>query len=108
MATTNRGVLPRPDPIYAHIVGWGMAVPERILSNEDLAAIVETSDEWIRARTGISERRIAGEKDTTATLGLKAAQQALEVADILPTDIDMIIVATSTPEHIFPSAASLI
>ena len=108
MATTNRGALPRSDPIYAHIVGWGMAVPERVLSNEDLAAIVETTDEWIRARTGISERRIAGERDTTATLGLKAAQQALEVADILPTDIDMIIVATSTAEHIFPSTASLI
>ncbi len=108
MATNNRGATPRADPIYAHIVGWGMAVPEKILSNEDLAAIVETSDEWIRSRTGIRERRVASEKETTATLGLKAAQQALEIADILPTEIDMIIVATSTPEHIFPSAASLI
>jgi 3-oxoacyl-[acyl-carrier-protein] synthase-3 len=85
-----------------------MAVPENVLTNEDLAAIVETSDEWIRSRTGIRERHIAGHLDTTATLGLKAAQRALEVADILPTDIDMIIVATSTPEHIFPSTASLI
>lgn len=108
MGTHNRGVTPRAESQYAHIVGWGMAVPEKILTNEDLAAIVETTDEWIRARTGIRERRIAGEHETTATLGFKAAQNALEVADILPTEIDMIIVATSTPEHIFPSAASLI
>lgn len=85
-----------------------MAVPDKVLTNDDLAAIIETSDEWIRSRTGIRQRHIAGEQDTTATLGLKAAQRALEVADILPTDIDMIIVATSTPEHIFPSTASLI
>lgn len=85
-----------------------MAVPDKVLTNDDLAAIVETSDEWIRARTGIRERRIASERDSTATLGLKAAQRALEVADILPVELDMIICATSTPENIFPSAASLI
>ena len=94
--------------IYAHIVGWGMAVPDRVLSNHDLAAIVETSDEWIVTRTGIHERRIAGETESTATLGLKAAQRALEVAEILPIELDMVIVATSTPEYIFPSTASLI
>ena len=95
-------------PIYAHIVGWGMAVPDTILTNHDLAAIVETDDAWIQARTGIRERRIAGEHESTATLGLKAAQRALEVADILPLELDLIIVATSTPEHVFPSTASLI
>jgi 3-oxoacyl-[acyl-carrier-protein] synthase III len=94
--------------IYAHIVGWGMAVPEQVLTNQDLAAIVETSDEWIQARTGIKERRIAGENESTATLGLKAAQKALEVAELLPIELDLIIVATSTPENIFPSTASLI
>lgn len=94
--------------IYAHIVGWGMAVPEQVLTNDDLAAIVETNDEWITTRTGIRERRIANEKESTATLGYRAAQQALETADILPIDLDMIVVATSTPEHIFPSTASLI
>lgn len=94
--------------IYAHIVGWGMAVPETVMTNDDLAAIVETNDEWIQTRTGIKERRIAGEKESTATLGYKAAQRALEVADILPIDIDLIVVATSTPEHVFPSTASLI
>ena len=94
-------------PIYAHIVGWGMAVPDTILTNHDLAAIVETDDAWIQARTGIRERRIAGEHESTATLGLKAAQRALEVADILPLELDLIIVATSTPEHDCPSPASL-
>lgn len=94
--------------VFAHIVGWGMAVPESILTNEDLEAIVETTDEWIQARTGIKQRYIANERETTATLGLKAAQQALEVADILPMELDLIIVATSTPENIFPSTASLI
>ncbi|GIL08654.1 MAG: 3-oxoacyl-[acyl-carrier-protein] synthase 3 [Chloroflexota bacterium] len=96
------------DRIYAHIVGWGMAVPDRVLSNDDLAAIVETSDEWIVTRTGIRERRIAGGSESTATLGLKAAQRALEVAEILPIELDIVIVATSTPEYIFPSTASLI
>ena len=85
-----------------------MAVPEKVLTNDDLAAIVETSDEWIVARTGIKERRIASERETSATLGLKAAQNALEVADILPTELDLIICATSTPEFIFPSTGSLI
>lgn len=94
--------------IYAHIVGWGMAVPESVLTNAHLEAIIETNDEWIRTRTGIHERRIAGERESTASLGLKAAQRALDVADIHPADIDLIIVATSTPENIFPSTASLI
>ncbi len=94
--------------IYAHIVGWGMAVPDNVMTNDDMAAIVETSDEWIQSRTGIKERRIATERESAATLGYKAAQRALEVADILPVDIDLVIVATSTPEHIFPSTASLI
>lgn len=95
-------------PIYAHVVGWGMAVPENVMTNNDISAFVETSDEWIQARTGIKERRIANERESTATLAYKAAQQALEVADILPIDLDLIIVATSTPENIFPSTASLV
>jgi 3-oxoacyl-[acyl-carrier-protein] synthase-3 len=97
-----------PTGIYAHIVGWGMAVPENVLKNEDLEAIVETNDEWIRTRTGIIERRIANEQESSASLGLKAARKALEIANLLPGDIDLIIVATSTPENIFPSTASLI
>lgn len=108
MGTHNRRLIPNSTGIYAHIVGWGMAVPEAVLTNRELEAIVETTDEWIRERTGIRERRIAGERDSTASLGLWAAQRALEVADILPDEIDLIIVATSTPENFFPSTASMI
>ncbi len=93
---------------YAHITGWGMAVPERVLTNDDIARMVDTSDEWIRARTGIRERRIAGPKETTASLALEAAQAALEIADLSPDEIDLIIVATSTPEYTFPATASLV
>lgn len=94
--------------IYAHIVGWGMAVPENVMTNDDISAIVETDNEWIVSRTGIRERRIANDRESTATLAYKAAQSALEEADILPTEIDLIVVATSTPEHVFPSTASLV
>jgi 3-oxoacyl-[acyl-carrier-protein] synthase III len=100
--------LRRDTGIYAHIIGWGMAVPETVLTNDDLSAIVETNDEWITARTGIRERRIASEKESTTTLAVKAARRALEVADLLPSELDLIIVATSTPENMFPSTASLV
>jgi 3-oxoacyl-[acyl-carrier-protein] synthase III len=93
---------------YAHIVGWGMEVPEQVLSNSDLEAIVDTNDEWIVTRTGIKERRIAQQRETTTSLATRAAQNALAVADMLPSEIDLIIVATATPEHIFPSTASLV
>lgn len=105
MAATNTN---GTSPYYAHMVGWGMAVPETVMTNHDMAAIVETDDEWIVARTGIRERRIASERESTATLGLKAAQVALERADMLPIELDLIICATSTPENVFPSSASLI
>lgn len=93
---------------YAHITGWGMAVPKRVMTNDDLAKIVETNDEWIRSRTGISERHIAGEEESTATLGFEAAVKALQVARLKPDEVDLIIVATSSPEHIFPATACLI
>lgn len=93
---------------YAHIVGWGKEVPTRILSNHDLEAIVDTNDDWIMARTGIKERRIAEQHETTTSLATRAAQKALDVADVLPSEIDLIIVATATPEHMFPSTASLV
>jgi 3-oxoacyl-[acyl-carrier-protein] synthase III len=110
MANSKKDPTPTPSPtgIYAHVVGWGMAVPENVMTNDDLAAFIDTTDEWIRARTGIRERHIANERESTATLGLKAAQQALDVADILPIELDLVIVATSTPESIFPSTASTI
>jgi 3-oxoacyl-[acyl-carrier-protein] synthase-3 len=92
----------------AHITGWGMAVPKRVLTNDDLAQMVDTNDEWIRSRTGVCERRIASPEESTATLAVEAALYSLEVAGIKPGDIDLIVVATSSPEHIFPSTASLV
>jgi 3-oxoacyl-[acyl-carrier-protein] synthase-3 len=90
---------------YAHIVGWGSYMPQRVLTNHDLAKIVNTNDEWVYTRTGIRERRIANERETTATLAFEAAARAIAVAGILPNQVEMIIVATSTPEYIFPSTA---
>ncbi len=93
---------------YAHIVGWGKYVPIKVVTNGDLARTIDTSDEWIVARTGIRERRVAGPKESAATMGLAAAKEALEVAGVRPHEVGLIIVATSTPEHAFPTTASLI
>jgi 3-oxoacyl-[acyl-carrier-protein] synthase-3 len=95
-------------PSFAHITGWGMSVPESILTNDDLSKMVDTNDEWIRERTGIRERHIADENQSTATLAVEAAIKALQVANVRPTDIDLIICSTSTPEHIFPATACLV
>ena len=94
--------------IGAHIVGWGKCVPERVLTNDDLSQMVETTDEWIRTRTGITERRIAVDGETTSTLALGAGRQALEVAGLKPAQLDLIIVATVTSDYIFPSTACLV
>ena len=93
---------------YAHITGWGMAVPERVMTNEEISRLVDTDDAWIQSRTGIRERRVAGVKETTTSLAIQAAQRALEVADIAPEDIELIIVATCTPEYHFPATACLV
>jgi len=85
-----------------------MVVPERILTNQELAELVETTDEWIVSRTGIRERHIASDDQTTASLAAEAALKALSVARLKPSDIDLIIVATSSPEHIFPATACLV
>jgi len=95
-------------PRYAHITGWGMAIPKKILTNKDLEKIVDTNDEWIVSRTGIRERRIAGANDTTASLAAEAALRALEVANLHPSDLDLIIVSTSSPDYIFPATACLV
>jgi 3-oxoacyl-[acyl-carrier-protein] synthase-3 len=92
----------------AHIVGWGMAVPERVLDNHELCTLVDTSDEWIRQRTGIVERHIAGDGETTFSLAYRAAQSALEVANLDPSQLDLVIVATVTPEYAFPATACLL
>jgi 3-oxoacyl-[acyl-carrier-protein] synthase-3 len=93
---------------YAQIVGWGMHVPSEILTNDDLASMVDTSDDWIQARTGIVERRIAPPKETTATMAIRAAQDALRVAKANPARLDLIIVATATPDYPFPATACLV
>ena len=93
---------------YAHITGWGMSVPDSVLTNDDLSKMVETNDEWIRDRTGIRERHIAHENQFPSTLGVEASIKALEVANVRPTDIDLIICSTSSPEYIFPATACLI
>ncbi|MFQ5626891.1 MAG: beta-ketoacyl-ACP synthase III [Methyloligellaceae bacterium] len=91
--------------IRSVILGCGGYLPETVLTNDDLAKIVDTSDEWIRARTGIHERRIAAEGEMTSDLGTEAALQALERAGVDASDIDLIILATSTPDNTFPATA---
>jgi 3-oxoacyl-[acyl-carrier-protein] synthase-3 len=93
---------------YAHITGWGMSIPEKVLTNHDLAKMVDTSDEWIRTRTGIIERHIAAPNQTTATLAVDAAIEALTVANLAPDQVELIIVASATPEHLFPATACLV
>jgi len=93
---------------YAHITGWGMAVPEPILTNDDISKMVDTNDAWIRERTGIRERRIARDNEFPSTLGVEASINALTVANLRPTDLDLIICTSSSPEYIFPATACLI
>jgi 3-oxoacyl-[acyl-carrier-protein] synthase-3 len=93
---------------YAHVAGWGMYAPAQVLTNDDLAQRVETSDEWIRTRTGIVERRIAAPEETTATLAAESARAALNRGDISPTEVDAIIVATVTSDYLTPSTACLV
>ncbi len=93
---------------WAKIVGTGSYAPARVLSNADLEKMVETSDEWIVTRTGISERRMASETEATSDLALHAAQQALTAANLDPMDLDMILVSTVTPDMAFPSTACIL
>jgi len=93
---------------YAHITGWGMAVPEKILTNDDLSKMVDTNDAWIRERTGIGERHIASEGESTVTFAIAASLKALKVANLRPTELDLIICSTSSPEYIFPATACLV
>ncbi|ASG65725.1 3-oxoacyl-ACP synthase [Idiomarina piscisalsi] len=90
---------------YSRIVGTGHYLPEQRLTNNDLASRVDTSDEWITERTGIKERRIASSTESAATLGAEAAKQALLSSQLNAHDIDVIVVATTSAEHAFPSAA---
>ena len=92
----------------AAITGCGMYLPDKVMTNHDLEKLVDTSDEWILTRTGIVERRIALEEEATSDLALPAAQAALEAAGLDPADLDMILVATITPDMPFPSTACVL
>jgi 3-oxoacyl-[acyl-carrier-protein] synthase III len=92
----------------ARIIGTGSYLPKKVLSNSDLEKLVDTSDEWIVTRTGMKERRIAEEKESTSHMGLEAAKQALAQSNLSAEDIDLIVVATITPDYPFPSTACLI
>ncbi len=93
--------------IYSRIAGTGSALPKRMVTNDELAKLVDTSDEWIASRTGIRQRHIAGEGETTVSLARDAALKAMEAAGVGPADIDMIVLGTTTPNLIFPSSACL-
>ena len=93
---------------YARITGTGGHLPERVLTNHDLERMVETSDQWIRERTGIRERRIAAPGETTSMLAEHAARRAMDAAGVGPGDIDLIVLATTTPDQVFPSTACLL
>lgn len=93
---------------FARITGTGSYLPEKVLSNKDLEAMVNTSDQWIRERTGIVKRHVAVDGQTTCDLAEQAARRAIEAAGKTPNDIDLIILATTTPDKIFPSTACLV
>ena len=93
---------------YGRITGWGKYTPERVLTNDDLGRIVDTSDEWIVARTGIRERRIASDDETTSTMAVEASRRALERAGLEPGELDLIILSTLTPDMIIPPCANLV
>ncbi len=94
--------------IQAKIIGTGFYAPDKILTNFDLEKMVDTSDEWIKTRTGISERRIANEKEACSDLAIKASKIALKKAEIKSKDLDLILVATATPDMLFPSTACMV
>ena len=98
----------RKEPIlnyHACVTGWGMYVPERVLTNCDLEQVVDTSDEWIFERTGIRERRVVADHETTSTMAVDAARVALDEAGVRPEDLDLVIVATVSPDSYYPSCA---
>ena len=94
--------------IFARIAGTGSYLPDKVLSNDDLAKTIDTSDEWIRTRTGIRERRVAADGQTTSDLAFEAGRRALEAAGVTASDVQLLIVGTTTPDLIFPSTACLV
>ncbi len=93
---------------YPRVVGWGKALPQRIIDNAELERLVDTSDEWIQRRTGIRERRIASPGETPASLAIEASKTALDVAGVSPNEIDLIITAITIPDKIIPACAFIV
>jgi len=93
---------------YSQVVGTGSYLPEKVLTNADMEKMVETSDQWIQDRTGIRERHIAEDNETTCDLAEKAARNAMDAAGVGPEEVDLIVLATTTPDKIFPSTACLV
>lgn len=93
---------------YSQIIGWGCYAPQRVITNLELSRTVDTDDEWIRSRTGISERHIVGPKESTGTLAVRAARAALRAADISPAKIDAVILGTVTPDQTIPATATFV
>lgn len=91
---------------YANFVGWGKYVPERVITNQDLEAILDTSDEWIVERTGIRQRRVVSDGETASQMAIEASRRALEVAGVRARDLGLIIVATSSPDYLTPPVSS--
>jgi 3-oxoacyl-[acyl-carrier-protein] synthase-3 len=94
--------------VHAHVTGWGRYAPSQVLTNADLEKLVDTSDEWITSRTGIRERRVAAAHETTASMGAVAGLRAIRTAGLEPNDIDLILLATLTPDYWMPSTAALV
>ena len=94
--------------VFARIAGTGSYLPEKVLTNDDLAKFVDTSDEWIAARTGIRERHVAAEGETTGDLAYHASVRALKAAGVEPSELDLIVLGTTTPDLVFPSTACLV
>lgn len=92
----------------AYFAGWGKYVPERVVTNDELSRVLDTSDEWIRTRTGIRERRVAHPDETTASMAILAGRAALGKAGLGPEALDCVFVATCTPDHPFPATASIV
>src|SRR5512143_252022 len=102
------GPSPTARPIRAHVTGWGRYVPSQVLTNADLEKMVDTNDEWIVSRTGIRERRVAAAHETTASMAAVAGLRAIRTAGIEPDDVDLILLATLTPDYWMPSTAALV
>src|ERR1700728_3044230 len=94
--------------MYSRIAGTGSYLPEKILTNADLEKLVDTSDEWIRTRTGISQRHVAAEGETTTDLAEHAARRAMLAAGVSAADVDLICVGTTTPDLVFPNVGTLL